>query len=442
MKLAQKRKTQRRSRLGSILAVVLIVMILVGLTGIALLRLAMADGVEAGKTLASVRAFWAAEAGIERVKSVAQKRLKPFPLIQVNGTTFFGSNLLSGTLSGSTFVADVIDDPSWTNNMQVVKRYIIRGRANSAGFSQSVAVKTTIETFASYMFATGSEEMKKDGSDIFFGSGDVVDGPVYINDQINLYGTPTFMQLVRSAASSVYYTNKATDASFTGGLELNVAPLDFTNQNYLTSASNDAANGGLLLSGNYRLNFNTNGTVVYRSTAGGAIRTNKLSQLTNKTIYVAGDLYISGVVSGQVTVASQQSIYISNNIVYASASGSKKTPWTSGFDPEAVTDALGLIAASQVQITATNDVTIHAAVLVVNDGDGFNALHWDDKLANSPPYLNLYGSLAQYRRGVVGRSNGDGFQKNYKYDRRFYHTAPPGYPYSNYSYFEWKQTSN
>lgn len=96
-------------------------------------------------------------------------------------------------------------------------------------------------------------------------------------------------------------------------------------------------------------------------------------------------------------------------------------------------------ASIKVQIVESSAVAIPGAVLVTSDGGGFNA---SNRFVNiGQPNINLFGSLAQFRRGIVGRSNGDGFLKNYKFDPRVTFDAPPNFPCSACTYSDWLQSA-
>ncbi len=436
----QTHRSRAEGREGAIIGVVLIVMLVVSLAGVSMLRMATADGEEAGTSVATTRAFWAAEAGLERMKALAVKRVRPFPLIQVGGVTMFGSNVLSGAVSGGSYTVDVIDDPTWTNATKALKKYIIRSRGTAGGMTQTVSIRANIESFATYMHASHHERANA-STPIYFQPGDRIDGPVYVNDRLNINGgspNPIFLQRVSSASNTVNYINGANSSVFTAGLTLGAPPLDLAGQftsEHITDVKNEAASGGLTLTGDHRVNFNPNGTVTYSPVSGSSTTTVALSTL-NGAIYVNGDAWVNGTLNGKVTLAAQDSVFISNRIVYASATN--PSPWSAGFITNAVTDMLGLMASNQVQIVGTNAVTIHASVMVTSDGGGFNAAARSQAIGG--PNINLYGSLSQYRRGIVSYATTpfQGFRKNYKYDARFLSDAPPNFPYSMYVFSEWK----
>ena len=225
-----------RNRSGAVLGLVLIAMVLVSLLGMGMLRMSAATSMEAGRSVASVQAFWTAEAGLERVKAIAQKRRQPMNRIVQAGSPsgyLYGSNVLSGTTAQGSYVVDVLDDPAWTNATLALKKYIIRVRATSSGGrTHTVSLKAEIRNYASYMHASNWERVG--GTLIYFQPGDVIDGPVYVNDRLNINGgspaNPIFRQLVSSASNTVNYINGANSNVFQSGLVLNATPLDISGQ--------------------------------------------------------------------------------------------------------------------------------------------------------------------------------------------------------------------
>jgi hypothetical protein len=133
-----------------------------------------------------------------------------------------------------------------------------------------------------------------------------------------------------------------------------------------------------------------------------------------------GTAYVSGSVSGNVTVGSTQDVIITGNLTYAN------DPVTT---PES-TDVVGLVPGHSVwvyhpvstsgaeMLTVSERVTvIDAAILTIQDSFIVQQYDRGSKLGT----LNLYGSLAQNYRGTVGTSGGTGtgYLKNYQYDARF-----------------------
>ena len=424
---------QEQENDGAVLAIIMVLLaVFVGL-GMGLMRLSSADTIEASKSVSGVQAFWNAEAGLEIAKAMAQKERKPFNVMGI-----YGSGVITGSTCNGSYSCDIEDDPDWVNVGNLIKRYLISSTGSSrSDVTRTVTIRAAIETFASYMHASGDEETPG-GQNIYFGPNDVIDGAVYVNDEINIYGTARILGLTRTAASSVNYAGGGTSNTFEGGIEFGVDELDFSGapgEDHVESIKDDAIDEGLvLLNKDYIITFLEDGKFSFEPTDGSIdALTNWV--VNNSAIYVEEDVHVQGVVNGKVSIASDESIYIDDDIVYAGARN--PTPFEPFFFTNIVTDSLGLVARDEVQITGTDTINIHASILVTDGDDGFNADFWNSDIGT--PSINLYGSISQVRRGVVGRANGDGFSKNYKYDTRFIDEPPPHYPYSAYTIAQWEQ---
>lgn len=130
-----------------------------------------------------------------------------------------------------------------------------------------------------------------------------------------------------------------------------------------------------------------------------------------------GDVYVQGVVHGQLTVAAQDYVYITGDLTYQ----------------DNTKDILGLVGNNAVWVwnpfngstpMLANNRTIYAAILSV--AHTFMVQNYDKGTAKRGT-LNIYGAIAQEYRGTVGTagSPGTGYDKNYNYDPRFKYTAPP-----------------
>jgi hypothetical protein len=153
-----------------------------------------------------------------------------------------------------------------------------------------------------------------------------------------------------------------------------------------------------------------------------------------------GDVYVGGTLSGRTTIAADNYVYATSDILYDDASA----------------DVLGLVGQNGVWVwnpivcsgtlsTANGGVScsngswrygnadaspeIDAAILSV--AHTFMAQNYDGGDANlgARGTLTIKGAIAQKFRGPVATSSSGtivtGFQKNYAYDSRFRNTAPP-----------------
>jgi Tfp pilus assembly protein PilX len=151
----------------------------------------------------------------------------------------------------------------------------------------------------------------------------------------------------------------------------------------------------------------------------------------------AGTALVDGVVKGRVTVGSAGNIIITGDTTYAAGTGGA--------------DSLGLIAGGSVELyhpvqcttmsnnvcTAGNNITppagsfavadIQAAMLALDHSVQVQLYSLGAPLTK----INVYGSIGQLFRGLVGtNSNGSvshGYAKNYVYDTRLKFAPPPFY---------------
>jgi hypothetical protein len=433
-------QARNKRKQGAILGFALILLLVFSVLGIQLVTQSSQDAVEAARTVSSVKAFWAAEAGLQKAKAWA--RVYTIPFENIPGLTLDWTE----PIGPDSYHVQIIPDPA--NVGRATKEYDIvsTGTSGSTG-SRAVKMHCQIESFASYMHASNFETMPN-GSPIYFGPGDRLDGMVYVNGTLNIFGgspNPVFLQLVRSAQGSVNYQGGANSSVFQGGLTLNAPPLDFNlNQDPVASIKAIAQNGGLALTaaGQYSIGFNANGSMTYKERSGSAFpwgptTTNSISSF-NGAIYVNGAVVeLSGTLKGNVTIAAQDKILITSNLVYNSAPPNSQL-YSPTNNPNTIVDSLGLVANNEVTIMGTLAINIQAAILVTQGDNGFGA---DQRYNNiGQPSINLFGSISQYRRGVVGTVAGDGYKKNYKYDTRFLANPPPFFPYSLYAFSQWIQT--
>jgi len=140
-----------------------------------------------------------------------------------------------------------------------------------------------------------------------------------------------------------------------------------------------------------------------------------------------GDVFMSGTLAGQLTVAAEHNVVVVGDTNYAGGTGGS--------------DVLGLIANQFVQIyhpvnsSGTNlsdsrgprspftNPVLNAAILAI--GHSFIVQNYDEGATLGT--LNVTGALAQKWRGPVGTSGGSGtgYLKSYNYDSRLVYTAPP-----------------
>ncbi|WP_026373998.1 hypothetical protein [Agrococcus lahaulensis] len=129
-----------------------------------------------------------------------------------------------------------------------------------------------------------------------------------------------------------------------------------------------------------------------------------------------GDIFVQGTLRGEVTLAAENYVYVVGNTRYADRDR----------------DMLGLIGNNMVWVynpvvssrTRPTSLTIEAAILSLRSFTVQNTAT-ENASGYSSPTLTVRGSIAQRFRGVVFRSPGSGYIKDYQYDPRLLHRSPP-----------------
>ncbi|MCP4724743.1 MAG: DUF4900 domain-containing protein [bacterium] len=265
------------------------------------------------------------------------------------------------------------------------------------------------DRFSRYAYFSNRED------NIWFYSADTLYGPVHTNGRFNMTGEPVFHGLI-SSVSPTYNTMGYTDPQFLGGTDFDRESIDLEPD--FTDLVSAAQNGGhLIMDNTLYLNFNNDGTYLYKVGSSGTWQTASIP--SNGVIACNRNIYVEGVINGQVTIGTTRNIYITDDLVYADDPGN---------NPES-DDLLGLVAYDNVIIkdnSATRDgITIQGTILA-RDGS-FKAEYIE---FYPPARLNLYGGIVQEIRGAVGRlgSPPKGYEKYYEYDKRMEHEYPPFYP--------------
>jgi len=162
-------------------------------------------------------------------------------------------------------------------------------------------------------------------------------------------------------------------------------------------------------------------------------------------IFVNGNVVLSGVVHGSVTLAATGNIIIGDDLKYAIAPSTVQCP---------AADMLGLIAEDSIYVSdnelntpqpwgagsayrnysSTPDLYLQGVLLTLNS---FGVENYDsgptsaESCAGSSDghgCLYLTGGAIQGTRGAVGQTNGTGYVKRYSYDNCAFQTPPPYFP--------------
>ena len=406
----------------------------------------------AKRRAAKSRAFYLAEGGLTR----------GLLWLEAQATAPTGTDTLlpfgadPDTAGHGTYMVKIVPDS--TNGTTYRPGYTIVSTGRVNGRERTLALRAKAELFTDYMYLTDREHEPGFLSPLWFHSGDVLDGPLFTNDQISIQGDPTFMHHVASAYGGptdddaghdplfLYYNDdqfnniESAVASnpphdipdFQDGFTLGVASIDYPTHSLTDDIELVAESGGINITGTYDIELSRvdsitglpmYGYVSYRQPA-KAWTDVEISSF-NGLLYVTGSFRISGVLDGSLTLITNGSIWIIDDILYRDSDAGGPRP---GCD-----DMLGLIAGTDINVDQTTpnmtDCEIHAAMIALDNC--FRADDW-----NSGPLrgvLTVHGSISQGYRGAVGTSEivgGEeilltGYSKDYHYDWRLLEGNPP-----------------
>jgi hypothetical protein len=424
--------TSVRNQSGSTIIVVMIVSIVMLVTTLAIVELAAQDAALAAREVRSSRAFYAAEAGVEKGEAwIGRQGVMPAGQIAPFGPEPEG-------FSGGLVLVTVTPDASGPRMV-----YTIRSLATVGNKSRAIEVDVTPTAFTDYIYYTNRD--LGDGSPGYFRTGEVIDGPIHINDELAIWGDPVFLEEVRTTSSTVYYYNDGSpidihalsnapydEPDFQGGCALGVGHLDWLDTSDLD---------GIEAMADYNLNGSWD-IVFGRDDGSGPMIGWVSMKRTDNTIWTdvqippegliittGGDCHVSGVLDGQVTICGGGYVGITDDILYADSGPDGPNP---GCD-----DILGLIGNTKVVIedTAANqsDCVVHAHIMAINNQSSL-VENYDQGSPRGT--LSLYGGVAQDKWGPVGTGWYDsgggfhlltGYERDVHYDWRLRTMLPPGY---------------
>jgi hypothetical protein len=420
-----------RDESGSTLVVVMIFAIIMLISAMAIMEIGAQDAALAVRDVRTSQAFYNAEAGAQRGEAWLMGQTAP----PTSATTPFSAD--PEAFGGGLYHIAITPDASGPRIIYTVTSY-----ATVDGRSKAIEVDLTPTAFTDYLYYTNSDVGP--GSPGYFRSGDVVDGPIHVNDMMAIWGDPVFESEVHTTATELQYYNNGSPIQtselenppydfpvFAEGLQLGAATIPWLDESDLNTLKSLA---GLSLA-NQRVVFGRDagsgpmlGYVSY-SNIGKDIWTDVELSSFNGLIYVNGSCEVSGIIDGQATVVSNTSISIVDDLVYAGSDANGPLP-----DCD---DLLGLVASVSVSVADnaanSSDCVVHAHMMAMNN----QASLVDNYSAGAPRgTLTINGGLAQDKWGPTGTGYYDeadefhlltGYERDFHYDWRLRDMLPPGY---------------
>lgn len=349
---------------------------------------------------------------------------------------------VSKTFTGDNFVG------SYTAGIEAISGNRLRMRCVSTYPLGSGSLHDTVEvffdrnkknSFTLFAWMTDFE------GNVFWITKDTVWGRVHSNGNLHISGSPVFMQKATTAKGFDppkvgSGTNKAI---FKDGYETGIAPIEFPNS--LAEIVSASVGGGrryttdIFVTLSPGTSANNDGKAYIR---GGTLPTSPIIDSVdlndpgfNGVILGTNSVGIEGTLDGKLTLTSQTSMYIHNDVLY------ERNPRFTASD-----DVLGLVAEANVVVknNAANNANceIHGSIFCRTGS--FTAENYNTRPVSGE--LRVLGSIVQDTRGAIGQFSGStitsGFSKRYRYDDRLGDQAfrPPFYPgyyVSTYAITNW-----
>lgn len=369
----------------------------------------------AGISADTKRAYYLADAGL----ADAFMKLRSYSNPQ-SSFTVSNNNYTIGNGNGSYSVQVSLINATWPT-------FIITSTGTYGNMSKVLQLTVQETTASMFAYLSNSETHPVYGQ-LWWITNMYTVGPVYTNGQFNIWGDPIFDGPVSQVASSInYWPGVITNPSdFQGGLTLNApsqAVFDNTILNNINSAA--SSSGGLLLSGDTAITFNADGTINVTNSAKKWSNQN-MSLPSNKAIYVKkGSATVNGTVNGQVSVGCDNTIYISNNLIY----NSNPDPLNPNL---ASHDILALVAQNNITVkaaSAPSNLEIEAVLVAINGSFQVDSW-WVSGKGNMVQYGSLVNNVCG-PTGVFDPGTGilyGGYNQLQYYDARLRSLIPPWFP--------------
>jgi Tfp pilus assembly protein PilX len=283
---------------------------------------------------------------------------------------------------------------------------------------------------------------------IFFKTGDVINGPLHTEDQLAICGSPVFgrgpQDRIEVVAPSPGHSNQGNagctdNPTFQGTYvpganslkppptnqqlaQLALPAYHWTGQTHITLSGTNmtVVNNGTSTT----VPFPSNGVVFVSSSTCPVSYTPFSVNYSDPTAAGCGNVTVDGTYSGSVTIASDNDIVVDGNITHTGNGllGLIAQNYVRVYHPFPAHSAGSCGSGSNGAGTITN-VNVDAAILSVTGS--FIVDNYD--CGASLGTLTVNGAIAQVYRGPVGTigNPGTGFTKNYSYDDRLREQEPP-----------------
>ncbi|MBF0570983.1 MAG: hypothetical protein HQL12_03835 [Candidatus Omnitrophica bacterium] len=444
----------------------------------------------ANRTANQKKAYYVAEAGLadayERIAQAGRNIIIPNPNTPFIPSPATDSGTYTiGTSSGHYTVTLALSSVPATN-------YTIISTGTFGNATKTLQLKISWASISKYAYWSQTESNPAFGGGLWWvgvglpGLEMITTGPVQTNGTLNILGNPIFNGVVAEAngdggTTPNYYYGLAPSSNplasdpniiFPDTITNNASQVTLPPQTTLQLINSVAADGqGLILTGGpanssgpstscpsggcipSTVIFNPDGTITvtgkvvdpscktiasYNNTtlpppANGVVYIQSTSTIPacNAPSQNDGNVTVQGTVSGQLTVAADQNIYISGNVAY---NDPPPRLGSTGGDPNSK-DLLGLVAQNNVTVieaSAPNQLEL-SAVMMAMTGSFQVDQWWVYRGDANTAVMDQFGSLINYVCGATGEMDlsgnlWGGWNQIQSYDPRLAKISPPGFP--------------
>ena len=402
---------QFKNNRGQALILALVVFAVVGVLSTSLLTITSHQARMELRQVDGTILFYGAEAGIEMARYHVKNTsswLESYPTISPEITNEpIGDTRVTVTVTGP--VDDfytVTSTARWSNS--------------SLTRTVSIKAKSPVSTSMSqYMFFINNAHLN-------VGSGAEVWGDVHSNLNIKIFGGGVIFHDDVTASNKVLFYSGATPANttFDKGYTEDVAPIPMPDVSAFDNLKAYAVTDNFYYPNSISIEILNDQVSIDGAAA--------VPLPTNGVIFCEKDINIKGTLDGKLTVASMQTINITDNLLYAD-------PYPYNTDPLTITDPpmdlLGLIANNHIYIpsSAPYDLEINAA-MIARTGKAYCSL------STTKGQLIIRGSLCTSQLSYFASTSGHGYtDRDYYYDPSLYYHMPPNYmTFYEESFKDWK----
>jgi hypothetical protein len=415
--------------LVSVIAIVLAVLLI----GIAIFILGHSEGDVVEYGVDDSRAFYLAEAGLERARAWLGEFHTNDPEANPVGKKFENE-----PLGGGKYTVEIVDNASGSNWPAA---YDVVSTGEIDNVVRQVRAVVMAETFARY------QVFIERGGFTWFRTGERFEGPVHVNHTLQIDGDPWFGGPVTVGGGLTM--KSGSNPTFVQGYQLNVPNIDLPADSYpVDSIKPEAEDGGLVLpalTGHDRyyeiiFDYFGQGQLGWRSYSDGVWSDwvqRDISGL-NGAIYSEEKLKLSGAVDGQLTIGTNDDVIVVDDILY------QCSPPGGGPGPEC-DDVLGVITDGDIVIeynpANASDCVIQAVMMSLEKN-----IEAED-YQHHPPRgeIDIYGGIiADYAIHLadfdVDGNLKSGYVRDYHWDSRMVAMPPPFFPLTGrYFIYSWRE---